>query len=314
MPAVKRDCTLRPMVEADALAHATMLKRSFNRWYRDHGMTEDFFKCTEREMTIFWEVYRRISPGYCVLAVDTDSHAVLGACFYHPREHHVSLGIMAVDPDSFGRGVGGKLVQHIIDFTESNGYKALRLVGSAGNMESFSLYNRYGFVPRVVMQDLMVPVPAAGMGQAVPGAERVRDAKLDDVPRIQALELEISGICRANDYRFLIDNSLGLHASVIEDAKGNLTGFAASIKHIVLNMIGPAFARTEEDMLALIHRELDRYGGASALIVVPMDKRHLVETLYRWKAKNVETHLLQVRGHYQPIVGVNLPSYLPETG
>jgi GNAT superfamily N-acetyltransferase len=303
------------MVEADAPAHASMLKRSFNRWYRDHGLKGDFFPCEDRELTIFWEIYRRISPGHCVAAVDPDSAALLGACFYHPREHHVTLGIMAVDPDCFGRGVGGKLVKHIIDFTDSHGYAALRLVGSAGNMESFSLYNRAGFVPRAVHQDLMIAVPAGGLGQAAPLGQHVRDATHKDIAGIAALELEISGISREGDYRFCVDNPLGcLHASVIEDAKGNISGFAASIKHTVLNMIGPAFARTEEEMLALIARELDRFRGTAALAVVPMDKRHLVETLYRWGAINVETHLLQVRGKYQPIAGVNLPSFLPETG
>jgi hypothetical protein len=222
---------------------------------------------------------------------------------------------MAVDPDCFGRGVGGKLVKHIVDFTQSHGYAALRLVGSACNMNSFSLYNRAGFVPRVVHQDMVVAVPAAGMGQSVPLGERIRDASHGDIAGLQSLELEISGICRAGDYRFCIENPVGcLHASVIEDAKRNVSGFAASIKHSVLNMIGPAFARSEGEMLALLGRELDRFRGEAALVVVPMDKRQLVETLYRWGAVNVETHLLQVRGKFQPIAGVNLPSFLPETG
>ncbi len=314
-PAKSLGCVLRPMVEADVPKHAAMLKRSFNAWYRKHGLDQDFFQCADGELAIFWEIYRHISPGHCVVAADADSGELLGACFYHPREHHVSLGIMAVDPSCFGRGVGSKLVKHIVDFTESHGYAALRLVGSAGNMESFSLYNRAGFVPRAVHQDMMLAVPADGMRQSVPLGERVRTAVVKDIAGIQALELEISGICRAEDYRFCIDNRVGcLHASVIEDAKGNITGFAASIKHTVLNMIGPAFARTEAEMLALLMRELDRFRAVSALMVVPMESRHIVESLYRWGAINVETHLLQVRGKYQPIAGVNLPSFLPESG
>jgi hypothetical protein len=31
-------------------------------------------------------------------------------------------------------------------------------------------------------------------------------------------------------------------------------------------------------------------------------------------AHNVETHLVQVRGQFQPFNGVSLPSFLPETG
>jgi hypothetical protein len=153
------------------------------------------------------------------------------------------------------------------------------------------------------------------MGHSVPLGERVRDAFHKDVAGIRSLELEISGICREGDYRFCIENPVGcLHASVIEDAKGNVSGFAASIRHPALNMIGPAFARTEAEMLALLLRELDRFRGERALVVVPMDKRQIVETLYRWGAVNVETHLLQVRGKFQPIAGVNVPSFLPETG
>jgi hypothetical protein len=238
----------------------------------------------------------------------------MGASFYHPREHHVSLGIMAVDPAYFGHGVGMRLVKHIIHFTESNRYASLRLVGSACNMNSFSLYNRAGFVPRVVHQDMVVPMPALGLRQSTSLAERVHDASPEDVGSIKSLELEISGICREGDYRFCIDNPVGcLHASVIENRRG-ISGFAASIRHPALNMIGPAFARTEAEMLALLLRELERFCGAEALVVVPMDKRHIVEMLYRWGAVNVETHLLQVRGQFQPFAGVNLPSFLPETG
>jgi hypothetical protein len=182
-------------------------------------------------------------------------------------------------------------------------------------MDSFSLYNRAGFVPRVVHQDMVVSVPAGGTGQSAPLSERVRAALDKDVGGVQSLELEISGICRAGDYRFCIENPVGcLHASVIEDTNGNVSGFAASIKHTALNMIGPAFSRTEAEMVALLLRELDRFRGESALVVVPMDKRQIVETLYRWGAVNVETHLLQVRGTFQSIAGVNLPSFLPETG
>jgi len=31
-------------------------------------------------------------------------------------------------------------------------------------------------------------------------------------------------------------------------------------------------------------------------------------------ARNVETHLFQVRGAYKPFTGVAMPSFLPETG
>jgi GNAT superfamily N-acetyltransferase len=292
-----------------------MLKRSFNIWYRNHGMTQDFFQCSDDDLGIFWRVYSRISPGHTVAAIERDTGAMLGACFYHPREHHVSLGIMAVAPEAFGRGVGSQLVKHIVHFTESNSYAALRLVGSAANIDSFSLYNKAGFVPRVAHQDMVLRVPATGLGQTVSLHERVRAARPEDVAGTKVLELEISGICREGDYRFFIDNPLGcIHTAVVESAGAGLSGFAASIRHPAINMIGPAFARTEADMLALLAAHIERFRGETVLMVVPMEKRHVVETLYRWGAINTDTHLLQVRGQFQPIAGVNLPSFLPETG
>ena len=302
------------MIEADVPAYAAMLKRSFNNWYRSHGWNRDRFRCPEADLAIYWEIYRQISPGHCVVAEEPSTGALMGACFYHPREHHVSLGIMSVDPAFFGRGVGRRLVNHIVEFTDSHGYDALRLVASGSNMDSFSLYNRAGLVPRAAHQDMTIAVPAAGFGPNVPHDGRVRDAGLADVPAIKELELEISGISRENDYRFCIANTVGcLHTSVFEES-GRLGGFAVSICHPAAHIVGPAFARTEEQMLALILRELDQCRSHTMLLIVPMDKRLIVETLYRLGAVNIETHLFQVRGRFQPFAGVNLPSFLPETG
>lgn len=306
---------LRPMVEEDIPAYSRMLKRSFNTWYWNHGWGQDYFKCREQDLAIFWQIYKHVSDGHCVIAIDPGTGAMMGACFYHPRKYHVSLGIMCVDPAYFNRGVGRQLVNDIIDYTERRGYDALRLVSSAINMNSFSLYNKAGFVPKEIYHTMMICVPASGMDQLTALDNHVRDAIPDDVQDIQSLELDISGICREADYLLCIKNPVEcLHASVIEGKGGTINGFAASIKHPVLNMIGPAFSRTEEEMLALLLRELDRFRGESVLCIIPMNKRLLVDALYHCGAVNVELHLLQVRGKFQPFTGVNLPSFLPETG
>ena len=89
---------------------------------------------------------------------------------------------MTVHPNHFGRGVGGALLKHIIDYTDSQGYAALRLTQSALNIDSYSLYNRYGFVPRYAYQDMLISVPQEGLEIHAAGDERVRDATLADVP------------------------------------------------------------------------------------------------------------------------------------
>ena len=50
-----------------------------------------------------------------------------------------------------------------VDFTESNQYPALCLAGSAINMDSFSLYNTSGLMPRGSYHDMVIAVPATGL-------------------------------------------------------------------------------------------------------------------------------------------------------
>lgn len=87
-----------------------------------------------------------------------------------------------------------------------------------------------------------------------------------------------------------------------------------SVKHPALNMTGPGVARTQEASAALIRASLERYKGEAVLSVIPMDCSRLVRQMYDWNARNVETHLFQVRGEFKPFTGVSIPSFLPETG
>src|SRR4029450_1138689 len=117
----------------------------------------------------FYEVYSALEPGCAVVAENTRTGRLMGSCFYHPRKHHVSLGIMNVHPNYFGGGVARALLQHIIDYTERRGCKALRLTSSALNLDSFSLYNRAGFVPRYAYQDMFLKVPERGLQRSLAG-------------------------------------------------------------------------------------------------------------------------------------------------
>src|SRR5262249_3241159 len=155
-------------------------------------------------------------------------------------------------------------------------------------------YNRAGFVPRHVFQDLFLPVPAAGMKGTVAGADRVRQATTADVPAMAALELEISGISREQDYRYCIDNALGFwHAAVYEGPRGDIDGFMISSAHPALVMLGPCLARTEMEAAALILRELDVHRGRAPVFLVPADRPRLVRQMYDWGARNCELHFCQ---------------------
>lgn len=304
---------LRPMTDRDRSEVAELIYISINYWYQKHGRPRIFLggpQVTE----VYYDIYNALTPGCSVVAENPRTGRLMGSCFYHPRKHHVSLGIMNVHPNYFGQGVAHHLLKHIIDYTDAKGYKALRLTASAINLDSFSLYNRAGFVPRHLFQDMTVAVPADGLKHAVPGVEHVRDAVLSDVPAMAALEMEVSAISREEDYRHCITNQPGFwHTAVYEGSRG-LEGWMISSAHPAMNMLGPCVARTEQAAAALILRELDRHRGRAPIFLVPADCTNLVKQVYSWGGRNTELHLCQVRGEFQPFRGISMPTFLPETG
>ena len=304
---------LRTATPEDRAEIAELIYASTNAWYQLRGMPRIFSGGPETT-EVFCEVYDALEPGCCVVAENPRTGRLMGSCFYHPRPQHVSLGIMNVHPNYFGRGVARALLDYIIDYTDRHGYKALRLTQSALNLDSFSLYNSAGFVPRYAYQDMMLQVPESGLSTSLPGLEHVRDATPGDVSAMAGLELSVSGISRETDYRFCIKNGQGFwHVSVYE-VSAKIEGFLISSGHPAFNMLGPGVARTQEQAAALIYKELDQYRGRSPVTLVPMEKTGLVKQMYEWGARNVELHFCQVRGEFQPFAGVNLPTFFPETG
>jgi GNAT superfamily N-acetyltransferase len=301
---------LRAMREDEWGKVAEVIFESTNRWYERAGKGA-IFRGSAADCLLFCEVYEDLDPGCCVVAEDEASGRLAGSCFYHPRQTHVSVGIMNVQSDYFGQGVASKLLKFITDFADAEG-KPLRLVSSAMNLDSFSLYNRAGFVPRAVFQDVIVSVPAQGMGSVDP---RVREARGEDVEKMVALEEEVSGIRRGKDFAYFIENRRGSwHVSVLEDGRGGLVGFLCSVNHPASNMLGPGVMRSDAAASALIRAELDRHRGRSPVFLVPSDRVGLVREVYGMGGRNCEIHFAQVRGSFQGYRGVVMPTFMPESG
>lgn len=177
---------LRPLVADDREAFSEMLYSSFNTWYRQRGLNDQYFRCPQEDMGIIYDIYQDMDPDLNVAAIEKNTGRLMGACFYHPREHHVSLGIMAVHPDFWKQKVASAQYDHIINYTEAGGFPSLLIVQSACNVESFSLYTRGGAFPRCSYHDMIFEVPASGIPASQISSEieigRVREATLEDIP------------------------------------------------------------------------------------------------------------------------------------
>ena len=292
---------------------ASLIYHGTNHWYQTHGMNA-IFTGAVKHTELFCEVYEDLDPECCILATEKSSQRVVGSCFFHQRETHISLGIMNVHPDAMGQKIASRLLAHVTDMADDL-RKPVRLVSSALNLDSFSLYTRAGFTPRTAYQDMTLSVPKTGIDHAPTDLKRVRKATLADVSNMAALELELNQISREKDFRYFIENKSGIwHVSVLENELGTLDGFLVSVQHPASNMLGPGVARTDQQAATLIHAELNCNRGRSPVFLIPVAHRELVRTMYQWGARNCEIHFAQVRGDWSPPEGVNMPTFMPETG
>ena len=184
---------LRAMERADWGAVAEIVHAGTNAWYEARGLGRIFRGPVSEVEELHCRVYEDLDPGCCVVAEEDGQ--LLGSCFWHPRATHVSLGIMNAHPRAFGRGVARRLLAFVVEQARERALP-LRLVSSAMNLDSFSLYNRAGFKPYAVYQDMLLAVPEDGWERRPPGSERVRAGRLEDAARMAALELELVGISK----------------------------------------------------------------------------------------------------------------------
>ncbi|MBC8134921.1 MAG: GNAT family N-acetyltransferase [Fibrella sp.] len=307
------DFSIRAATPADYDTIAEMIHVGTNYWYETHGMGR-IFGGAVAAARIFPEVYEDLDPDCCLLAVDDSTGRLAGSCFYHVRPTHVSLGILNAHPAYLGRGAARILLAAVIAIAERQN-KPVRLVSSALNLDSFSLYNRAGFVPRQLFQDMIISVPEGGLVHSAPeGIADVRVATLADIPHISALEETIQGISRPGDWTYFIENKNGIwHTVVHESADGTIDGALSSVSHPGSNLIGPGIAAHTDVMALLLWQQLNFRRGTTPVFLLPVTESKLVQTAYGWGAKNCELHVSQCRGEWFVPTGVVMPSFMPES-
>jgi GNAT superfamily N-acetyltransferase len=305
---------LRGLTAADWEEQAELIHGSLSTWYRTR-LNSAKFGDDPVPFRVFPELYEALDPGCCLVAQDEEGGPLTGTTFFHPRETHWAVGIVATHPGAAGRGVARRLMEEIIGRAEAEG-KPVRLVSSAMNLDSFSLYTRLGFVPRRVFQDMKMEVPDGGMPAMESGRVRVRVARDGDVGGLADLEMRLNGIRREKDLRHFVENRQGCwRLWVAEDGDGVVSGFLGAVVLAGSKMVGPGVCADEEVAAVLLRQVLDaEFRGQAPVWLVPVDCAGLVKRCYEWGARNVELHLASVRGEAPEMRGVTLPTFMPETG
>jgi len=295
---------------------AELICISMNYWYQVHGFPM-VFAAGPQSVVFRFDTYSELQGSSGIVVVDSETKHIIGSCFVHERPTHVSLGLISVHPNHARIGVAGALLRAIVEKAEING-KPLRLVSSAMNMDSYSLFTRAGFTTVGVYQKMMARVPAEGFKETYPASARVRPAKLSDLDAIIDLERDVASIERPDDYRFFLRNGDGnWHVSVCEGVKkggGDLDGVLVSCLHPTCNMIGPGSMRNSDSAIALLRAELNVNAGRSVSFLVSVGEHALVDRAYAWGARNCELHLAQIRGgQHMWANGIVMPTFMPES-
>ena len=304
------DIQLQVAKPTDRREIARLIYHSTNVWYQQHGLGA-IFQSAPEECHLFVDVYQQLDAGYHWVACDSQS-TILGSCFFHPRETHLGLGIMNVHPDAFGKGIAKKLLAKA---DELAGNLPIRLISSALNLDSYSLYRRGGFTPYAVYQDMAISVPTQGVNFPRLTEGIVRDARIEDLPAILQLEFDVLGIQRQRDIEYFLKDTSGLWRSAVWERHQRIEGYLASIAHPASRMLGPGCSYRDEVALDLLGWMLDKHHrGATPVVLVPVERSALCQALVQWGGRICELHFAQVKGTAQKPSGVVMPSFLPESG
>ena len=305
--------TLRTIKKSEWLEVANLIYYSTNAWYQKNRGFDAFSGAPEDCLQIV-ETYEALDPGCTLVVYDEQRGRIAGSCFYHPRPTHISLGILNSHPDYAGQGVAKKLVDRIASIARESG-KPLRLVSSAMNLDSFSIYSRCGFAPTEFFQDMIVSVSADGVEVPLSDGFQLRDATPSDVAAMTNLEMSTVGIDRSKDFQFFIENKQRIWTTTVLERlrDGAITGFLVAINNEGTTSLGPGCMGDAQSAITLIANELNRTPGKTRIIIVPSRFTEVTRRLYSLGAKNIETHISQCLGDFITPNGVVIPCFLPES-
>src|SRR6202521_3826713 len=86
-------------------------------------------------------------PGYYGIVAELDGR-IAGSNFMDERTTIAGIGPISVDPDVQNSGAGRTMMQHMLDRVAANRVPGARLVQTAYNNRSLSLYAKLGFKTR----------------------------------------------------------------------------------------------------------------------------------------------------------------------
>lgn len=216
---------------------------------------------------------------------------VVGSAFADERGEIVGIGPVSVDPGFQEGGVGRALMESLLHRSAERGARGVRLVQTAYNYRSLSLYAKLGFAVR---EPLSVFQGAASSVDRPTGD--VRAAVANDLDDCDALCRRVHGHDRHAELSHWIDAGT---AHVVERG-GEVTGYATGCGYLF-----HAVGETEVDIIALIASAETVVGLG---VLVPSRNSRLMTWCLDAGLRLVQQSTLMTIGFYTDPRGSWLPS------
>jgi predicted N-acetyltransferase YhbS len=283
------ETVLRPAVPEDAEPCGRICWDAFTTLAERHGFPSDF---PAPEVGIGVIEFLTQHPGFYGVVAERDGR-VVGSNFLDERSPIAGVGPLTVDPAVQDAGIGRRLMLDVLARAEAQGFGGVRLLQSAYNVRSLSLYAKLGFQVREALA-VMQGAPPAG---EFPGRP-VRAASAGDADACDRLCERVHGHHRGGELRDAIEAG----AARVVERDGRIAGYTTGI-----GFFAHSVAESGDDLRALIAAADDISGPG---FLLPLRDAELFRWALEGGLRVVSLMTLMTVGQYDEPAGAYLPSVL----
>ena len=202
-----------------------------------------------------WELFLRLSPGGCRVAVKDER--IIGTVATARYEGRFSwIGLMLVAPAERGQGIGGRLMVEALEVLRD--MPSIRLDATpAGH----AVYRKLGFVDEYLLSRMET---APSMPSPAPRPELARPMTKEDIPAVATFDIEVFGADRRLTLDWMYEGAPE-YAWVIEE-RGQIVGYAFGRRGFNFEHLGPVVAHDRQTAQRLVSACLSRRSDKAFII------------------------------------------------